>query len=76
MIIPKAEIFATHYENLIRIEQGLSLRTHYSQDILGNPDGGVIIKNGNQSIYFDMSGNHKRKYGKIHKNNYSYITKE
>ncbi len=74
--ILKAEIYVTHYENLIRAEQGLSLRTHYSQDENGTPAGGAIFKNGNQSIYFDMLGNHKQKFGRITKNNYIYKIKQ
>ncbi|MCT4613477.1 MAG: M91 family zinc metallopeptidase [Marinifilaceae bacterium] len=48
--IPEAEKYATHYENKIRAEQGLPLRTHYSRDnTQGN--GPVIIQNGKSSFY-------------------------
>src|SRR5690606_25671816 len=33
------EKFATHIENQIRAEHGLSLRTHYGQDASGNWNG-------------------------------------
>ena len=74
-IIQKAEIYALHYENLIRAEHGLNLRTHYSLDAFRRPYGGRVIKNDNQAIYFDIYGNHKNHYKSIYKNNYIYQIK-
>ena len=70
--IPHAEKYATHFENRIRSEHGLKLRTHYSQNEYKEPSGGRILKNGNQSIYFDSQGNHAPKYKRIQKDNYIY----
>jgi len=66
--IPEAEKYATHYENMIRAEQELPLRTHYSRDnTKGN--GPAIIKNGKSSFYrlhgvaFDYNYRvHRRKF--------------
>ncbi len=70
--IPNAEKYSTHIENLIRAEHNIPLRSHYSIDTEGNPNGGKILKKGNQSIYFDQKGNHAPKYKKIKENNYIY----
>ena len=70
--IPNAEKYATHFENRIRAEHGVKLRTHYSKDTNNNPSGGRILRNGNHSIFFDSQGNHAPKYKRVRKNNYIY----
>ena len=73
--VPKAEIFSTHYENRIRAEHNVPLRTHYSFDSYDGiirPTGGQIIKDKNISIYFDQNGQHLPKYKKIKNNNFKY----
>ena len=62
--VPNAEKYSTHYENLIRAEHNLGLRTHYSIDEHGNPSGGVIIQS-NKSLYFNYEGGHAIGYSKI-----------
>ena len=62
--VPNAEKYSTHYENLIRAEHNLGLRTHYSIDEYGNPSGGVIIQS-NKSLYFNYEGGHAIGYSKI-----------
>ena len=51
--IPNAEIYASHWENRIRGENGLSLRTHYSID-KGTNIGGLLNGNG-ASAHFSQS---------------------
>ncbi|WP_334126871.1 M91 family zinc metallopeptidase, partial [Empedobacter brevis] len=46
------EKFATHIENQIRAEHGLSLRTHYGQDASGNWNGPLLRGNTNQSLHY------------------------
>src|SRR5690606_7849590 len=62
--IKRAEIYATHMENRIRAENGLSLRVSYGIDGAGRADPSTrIIKSGtNQSLYFNSNGvtNYKR----------------
>ena len=65
--IPNAEKYSTHIENLIRTEQGYKLRTHYSIDSSGRPDGGQIITDGNKSLYFNSQGNRHPKYKRVDK---------
>ncbi|WP_343207142.1 M91 family zinc metallopeptidase [Arthrospiribacter ruber] len=56
--VPRAEISATHTENQIRAENGLSLRQSYTYDPSGSPTGTRIIFNGTrQSRYYNSSGN-------------------
>ncbi len=52
--IPNAEIFATHYENRIRAEHGLPLRTHYARDTRKGV-GPEIIQRG-QSVFYNQYG--------------------
>jgi hypothetical protein len=56
--IENAEIYATHMENRIRAEHGLSLRVSYAMDANGNYDPGTrIIQAGtSQSVYYDANG--------------------
>uniref|UniRef100_UPI00397FAD15 M91 family zinc metallopeptidase n=1 Tax=Spongiimicrobium sp. 3-5 TaxID=3332596 RepID=UPI00397FAD15 len=51
--IPNAEIYASHWENRVRGENGLSLRTHYSID-RGTNLGGLLNNNGT-SRHFSQS---------------------
>ena len=52
-----SEIYTTHYENKIRSEMGLPLRTHYFKDEYGNGVGNPIIRPKTRaSIYYDASG--------------------
>jgi hypothetical protein len=56
--VPRAEISATHMENRIRAENGVSLRQNYTYDPAGRPTGTRIIFNGTrQSRYYNSSGN-------------------
>lgn len=51
-ILSQSEIYATHIENNIRAEQGLPLRTHYSQDADGVPVSDTkILDNKGRSLY-------------------------
>ena len=58
--IPKdikySEIFAMHYENLIRKEQGYPLSKYYFQDECGRPAGPALIDSKNRSYYFNLEG--------------------
>ena len=47
-ITTKADIYATHIENMIRAEHGLPLRTHYDSRV---PNSRIIM-DGNLSIYY------------------------
>ena len=66
--VPKAEIFSTHIENLIRKEHNIPLRVSYSIYENGDPHEGFIIYKG-KSLYFDTTGNHSNNYRIINKNN-------
>jgi len=52
--IPNAEVFATHYENMIRAEHDLPLRTHYARDSRKGV-GPEIIQSG-QSRFYNQYG--------------------
>ncbi|MBP1223641.1 RHS repeat-associated core domain-containing protein [Flavobacterium sp. 1355] len=49
-----AEYESMHWENRIRGENGLSLRTHYSNDANGNALGQAINSNGSSTRYFQQ----------------------
>ena len=70
--ILNAEKYAVHYENLIRAEHGVNLRTHYTKDVNGRPYSGQVIKENNISIYFNSQGNHLPRYKRIKSGNYIY----
>lgn len=55
--IPNSEKYASHVENLIRAEHGLSLRTHYclTTDGRGDPRSALLIKGTRASLYFKKS---------------------
>lgn len=60
--VSRSEIYASHIENMIRAESGLSLRTHYGSitnsagdRILPNPASALIDKKGN-SIFYTWDG--------------------
>lgn len=57
--IPNAEIYATHIENQIRAENGLSLRVSYGVGPNNSVDEAtrIIRRNTNQSLYYDNNGN-------------------
>ncbi len=57
--VSEGEIRATHYENIIRAESGLPLRTHYGSYKIGNdilPDARstIVDKSGN-SVYYNTA---------------------
>ena len=54
--ILKAEIFATHYENLIRREHGYPLREAYLMDSNGQFVGPTIIDRKGRSRYYNSRG--------------------
>lgn len=67
-----SEIYTTHYENKIRSEMGLPLRTHYFKDEYGNGVGNPIIRPKTRaSIYYDASGH--TNYKRLKKNIPPYI---
>ena len=67
-----SEIYTTHYENKIRSEMGLPLRTHYFKDEYGNGVGNPIIRPKTRaSIYYDASGH--TNYKQLKKNIPPYI---
>ena len=69
---PISEIYTTHYENKIRSEMGLPLRTHYFKDEDGNGVGNPIIQPETRaSIYYDASGH--TNYKRLKKNIPPYI---
>ncbi|WP_222941011.1 M91 family zinc metallopeptidase [Flavobacterium macrobrachii] len=49
--VPATEYEAMHWENRVRGENGLSLRTHYGNDASGNAVGQILNSNGSSSIY-------------------------
>jgi hypothetical protein len=57
--IPNAEIYATHIENQLRAENGLSLRVSYGVGANNSVDKAtrILRRNTNQSLYYDNSGN-------------------
>lgn len=69
---PISEIYTTHYENKIRSEMELPLRTHYLIDKDGNGVGNPIIQPETRaSIYYDASGH--TDYKQLKKNIPPYI---
>jgi RHS repeat-associated protein len=73
--VPFADIYATHRENQIRAQNGLSLRTHYIPD--GN-GGGVeetrVIRGGtNKSLYYTPNGS--TNYSKLNRKDPAYVYK-
>ena len=61
--ITYADVFATHWENKIRKEHGIPLRTAYVMDASGNYTGPRIIDRKGRSLYFNQTGdtnNYKR----------------
>ncbi|MBS4042289.1 MAG: hypothetical protein KGZ59_00535 [Chitinophagaceae bacterium] len=51
--LSQSEIYATHVENNIRAQQGIPLRTHYSQDGDGTPVSETrILDNKSRSLYY------------------------
>jgi len=56
--ILKAEIYATHIENLIRSEHSRALRVSYGKDSYGNPDPNtrIIFPATSKSIYYNTNG--------------------
>lgn len=54
--ILNAEIFATHYENLIRKEHGIPLREAYLIDSNGQFVGPSIVDRKGRSLYFNSKG--------------------
>ena len=66
--ITYGEVFATHYENLIRTEHGLPLRTGYLKSQGNNMYvGPKIVDRRGQSIYFNKEG--LTTYKPVNKNN-------
>ena len=65
--IPFAEVFATHYENLIRSEHNLPLRKGYISDQSGSYMRPFIIDSKGRSLYFDVSG--KTRYKIVNRSN-------
>jgi RHS repeat-associated protein len=52
--LSQSEIYATHVENNLRAEQGLPLRTYYSQDADGNPASETrILDSKYRSLYYN-----------------------
>ena len=54
--IPNAEIYATHRENQIRAENGLSLRAYYGITTTGAGDPSTRIVRNGQSLYYNNLG--------------------
>lgn len=54
--VKKAEIYAIHIENLVRIENGERIRTHYQLINGYEPNFGRVTQ-GDRSLYFDKSNN-------------------
>ncbi len=67
--IPFSEVFATHYENLIRAEHGIPLRTGYlkSQQGTGMYCWPRIVDRKGQSLFFNKEG--QTAYKIVNKNN-------
>ena len=56
--IPNSEKYATHIENQLRVENGISLRTHYGMDASTGTRVGLEstrIVRGNESLYYRQS---------------------
>ena len=51
--VTNSDIYTTHYENLLRIEHQLPLRSHYIINKWGIGVGPAIIDNNGRSLYFD-----------------------
>ena len=54
--IPRSEIYATHVENQIRSEHGVSLRTHYAFNSNGTPNASTrIINSKGTSLFYTQT---------------------
>jgi hypothetical protein len=74
--VSKAEIYATHIENLIRTEHGLPLRKFYQYGSGSFPNYGQVCDLENPySLYFIEKYNHTERYEQIKDGQTRYVYK-